>query len=151
MAFKFFNIGKANAEIDRLESELATAKAGSPAEATKIAELTKSNEEISTLLENATTDLSAANGTITKLKAEHASALTALTSSHETAMTELRASVGAKAAEAAVKIQAATGAPAAPVVPKTAADPKAGKTGMARLLASAAADLLAGGYQKKTA
>jgi hypothetical protein len=46
MAWKFLNIGKANAEIDRLEAELAKASAGSSAPPDKIVALEKRLEDL---------------------------------------------------------------------------------------------------------
>ena len=94
MTFKFFNIGKANAEIDRLESELATAKTAAPKteDTQKLSDALASNDQISKQLTDAQanvtdltnrlttagTDLSAANGSLTTANASITAAATAL-------------------------------------------------------------------------
>lgn len=70
MAWKIFNIGKANAEIERLTAELATAnaKVTTPsADASQLADALASNEQISTQLTQANSDLATAKASITSL------------------------------------------------------------------------------------
>lgn len=105
-AYKFYNIGKANAEIERLETALAAASAVKPdaAVAASLAEAVASNETISaeltaanlkiTPLESANTDLTA------KLTAEQ-SRVTALTTDNAGVNTKLAASEALAAARLA--------------------------------------------------
>lgn len=149
MAYQFFNIGKANARIEDLEKELATAKAAPGADASKIAELTASNNEISALLEKATADLAAANNQMATMAANHNASITKITAESAALVAAAQASAGQKAAEQAQKIAASTGAPAAPVVPASAAGPKSELKGFARMAAAAKRDLDAVGWKPK--
>ena len=151
MAYKFFNIGKANAEIERLEQELAAAKAAKP-DATisaQLAEALASNETISGQLTAATAEsaalkaqVSELTGKVTKLEADAAK--------HAVDMENLEKSVNDRAAKRAQEIQARLGSPAAPAVDPAAKTAAAGQTGMARLLAAAKSDLQRAGYVPKT-
>jgi hypothetical protein len=156
MAYKFYNIGKANEEITRLEGLAAThaatiatqaaaiaAKPAAGPEAGQLAEVLASNVETANSLAQANTDLATARAAITALNLEVASL--------KGQVTEAVASVATEAARKAAAITAAAGAPAIPAV---AADAKAatvkGKgSGMARILAAAKSDLKAGGYVAK--
>ena len=144
--YKFFNIGKANAEIDRLQLALDAANAAKPDAtiSTQLQEALASNETISGQLTQANSDLIAAKASIASLTAEK----TALETNHKTAMTNLEASVADKAAKRAQEIQAGLGSPAAPAV-DPAAKPAEGKTGLSRLVSAAAADLSRAGYVSK--
>lgn len=70
MAWKIYSIGKANAEIQRLENELAAAKAAPQENETKISELAASNELLATELANTRQKLDASEKVITDLTAK---------------------------------------------------------------------------------
>lgn len=99
MAWKIFNIGKANSEIERLEKEVAALKAAPPAvapptaDATQLAEAIESNSQISKQLEQANTDLATANESLkaSKLALEKANTdLSVLGDALKTACSELK-------------------------------------------------------------
>lgn len=106
--FKFFNIGKANAEIDRLTAENAQLKAAKPTDETsqQLADALASNESISAELTKANADLSIANQTATTEK-NRADAADKKLSEIGTAL---------KTACAALKLEAKDGATAAEMI-----------------------------------
>lgn len=67
--FKFFNIGKANEEITRLEAELATAKAEAKTATDNADEVVKNAEAVATELAQVKSDLATAKTTISSLTA----------------------------------------------------------------------------------
>lgn len=77
MKWKIFNIGKANAEIERLEAELTSAKAATP-DNTQLTEALASNEEISKQLTQANADLVTAKASVKSLTTQLESAQTDL-------------------------------------------------------------------------
>jgi small-conductance mechanosensitive channel len=69
--FRFFNIGKANAEIERLETELASANSAKPEDnSAKLQEAVESNETISAELTQSRADLATVRATVETLSAE---------------------------------------------------------------------------------
>ena len=166
--YTFFNIGKANAEIDRLNGELSAAKTSNPGDAQKLADVLASNEEISKLHQAAVTDLEASRQSISKLTSQLETAqsevntiggavktaCTALkvafpaTASTTEMISIMQTSIPSIAATKAQEITAAAGAPPAPAIPAAAADNKP-KSGMSRIIAAAKADLATAGYAKK--
>ena len=68
MSWKFFNIAKANTEIDRLETDLATLQSAQPTDlAQKMAEVISSNETISARTVQMESDLTTARASIVSL------------------------------------------------------------------------------------
>lgn len=68
MAYTFFNIGKANAEIERLNAELTAAKAATPDAAiqTQLNEALESNNDISAKLSAATAEITSLKASLTQ-------------------------------------------------------------------------------------
>lgn len=93
MAWKIFSIGKANAEIDRLEAELAALKSAAPAADTRVSELTASNEATAAQLTQATADLGTARQTIGTVETLNKDLSTKLSVS-EAALGAVRAKLG---------------------------------------------------------
>jgi len=151
MAFKFLQIGKANARIDELEAQLATIT--QERDQAKAA-LESNGAEISAAAEQLQTELNAVNNTITGLRASEAKAVKeAATAQAEVA--SLKEQLKAKDGEVKIKVahqvqeeQAKLGQPSAPAVPASA-KPAKEATGMARIVAAARADLQSGGYVPK--
>ena len=145
MAWKFLNIGKANARIDELESQLSA--------------VSKERDEAKSVLESNYSEISAHAEDIQKELETRNSELAALKSSvlaSQTEVSNLRAELKSKDGEVEIKVarqlqqhQSALGQPSAPVVPTEAKKPAAALVGMARLLAHARADLDSAGYVKK--
>jgi chromosome segregation ATPase len=153
MAFAFFNITKANAEIDRLNAELA--KVTKERDDLKASAGTN-GEEIAKQAEAIQAELATANTTIATLK-EDAKALKADNDKKAGEIANLNKRVEGVAEEIKIKVAqqvanetAKIGAPAAPAIPAAAKEEKPG-TGMSRILAAARADLQAAGYEKKPA
>jgi uncharacterized phage infection (PIP) family protein YhgE len=143
MAFKFFNIGKANEEVSRLEgevtritSDLATANANA--------------EAISTEAEKLKSDLTAANAKIAELNQTASDLATAKLSiqslTHErdelaAKIADPKGEIAAQAAKAALSIAAGQGVTApvaiAPEKPKAETNLEAAKklTGLAKVIA----------------
>ncbi len=69
MKFKIFNIGKANAEIERLEKELAALKSSPAGDPAQLSEALASNEEISNQLSQANSDLAESRKNVSTLTA----------------------------------------------------------------------------------
>lgn len=87
MAWKIFNIGKANAEIERLEKELQDAKAGPAADSKALADALASNETISAQLTSANDQIS----TLTTEKTDLTDRLEKATSEVNTLGAQLKA------------------------------------------------------------
>jgi len=150
MAWKFLNIGKANAEIERLEKELATIKAERDEARTALesnnSEAVKAAEGFQADLAIARTELEAAKGQVTKLTNDLSAATTELTTVKAelvTAKAQIADPAGViqKAASAkAAEITSSQGQPPVKVDPTTSpAAPgkeQSGLTGIARVQAA---------------
>lgn len=123
MAYKFFNIGKANAEIDRLEAELVTAKESAKAAAENAAEVEKDAEKVSTELTQARADLATAKQTISTATARAEKAEADLKVANDK-LANPGEQIKIKASQEAQKITAGQGQP--PIESKT---PAAGAPG----------------------
>ena len=114
--FKFWNVGEANAEIDRLETENEQLKA-KPVTVTEnpklVADLATANQSVATLA----TERDAAN---TALAAERENQ-TKLMAAHAKALQDIEASVEARASSKALTIVASQGVP--PLANKPNASP----------------------------
>ena len=153
MAFKFFNIAKANQEIERLEGENTALKGkvsqleASAGENIHIISLDaeKTAEEFATVsktLSQSQADLKTAQASIASQAAEIEGLKTKLAGKDE----EVKITVARQVANT----QAALGQPPAPAIPPTAtATSGAPKTGMARVLAACKEDLDKSGYVRK--
>lgn len=117
MAWKFLNIGKANARIDELEKSLTDAHAATAtAQAeTKLAQdaLASNESEIVKNAEKLSADLSAANAELVAAKSSIANLSDELNAT--------KVSVGAQASARAQEITAAQGQPPLAVLPQTSA------------------------------
>lgn len=71
MALKFFNIGKANARIEELESELARLRTVTPEEQQKLSDVLMANDALSKQAEQAEADLATARASIHSLTEEN--------------------------------------------------------------------------------
>jgi uncharacterized protein (DUF3084 family) len=94
MAYQFYNIGKANARISELETELATAKAATPDQQlqTRLAETLASNEETSAQISAVSAENTKLQASVTELttaKNALGSELTAVTSALTLACTQM--------------------------------------------------------------
>jgi chorismate synthase len=169
---KFFNIGKANAEIARLEAENASLKAAKPAgaEVAQLADAVSSNEQISLELEQANTSLAAAKQTNVTLSAQLQTAqeqVNSIGAAIKTACVTHRLDVAANATSVelvtllstgvatiasrkALEITAGAGAPAAAAAPADAKNPAdKSASGLSRLVNAAKADLDRCGFVAK--
>ena len=177
-SFKFYNIGAANAEITRLEQELATAQAahakkhtgddacpecdgdgmveceacggsGKKSESKKASRLQEAIASNESL-STRITELTASESALRGQVAKLTTEIATLGTTHKTAMETLEKSVDERAAKKAAEIQAQLGAP------QRAAQPAGDKTlaagadsGINRVLAAARQDLQAAGYARK--
>src|SRR5690349_5090724 len=155
MALKIWNIGTANKRIEELEAENATLKGKisqaesavgeNNSEAVKAAEgLQDSLDTANKSLAQAQSDLATAKASVASKAAEIESLKSKLAAKDEEVKTA--------AARQALNIQAALGQPSAPVVPdnaKPGADSGKPKTGIARIIAAAKADLQKAGYEPR--
>jgi predicted nuclease with TOPRIM domain len=152
MAWKFLNIGKANAEIDRLNEALVTSNKERDEARTALEdngkEVAGELEKAQGQLKDSQAALATANNTISALtgeKAELGKQVAKLTE-------DLRATTEAvqvKVAHKVADVLAAAGAPPAPAAPAAAKAPANNLTGMDRIRAAARVDLQAAGYEKK--
>jgi hypothetical protein len=169
---KFFNIGKANAEIARLEAENASLKIAKPAgpETAQLADAVSSNEQISVELEQANlslaveksgnkvlgSQLQTAQEQLNTLGAAIKAACVAhrldvpATATSVEMVVLLSAGVATIASRKALEISAGAGAPAAPAAPADAKNPAdKSASGLSRLVAAAKADLDRCGFVPK--
>ena len=154
VALSFLHIGKANTRIKELETQVATLiKERDDA----LAAVESNAGEVGKTAEELQTNLSAAQTQVTKLTSDNA-ALTATASTQAAEIKSLTDKLAAQPAEVKIQVarqvaqtQAALGQPPIPAVPAeaTGAAAKSSKTGMARVMDSARADLEAAGYVRK--
>lgn len=91
MAIKFFNVLKANAEIERLETDLAALTETNKTLSEQNATLTTAGESVTALTAantKLTTELAASQASIAELTTEHATQLSAATSDFEVKVKE---------------------------------------------------------------
>lgn len=121
--FRFFNIGKANAEIVRLEAELTKAQAEGKAASENLTEITAAAESNAAKLVQAEADLTAAKASIASITAEKIRAEAELKEANEK-LANPTAQVVQIAARKAQEITAGQGQP--PVTATPAGAPGSG-------------------------
>lgn len=152
MAWKFLNIGKANARIDELESQLAAVTKerddALKASGENSTEIQAEHERVSKQAEDASAKCK-------QLESDLTTAKTSIASS-QTKIAELESKLAAKDSEVKIQvarqaqeIQAQLGQPPKPEPPKAGTVQPGAETGMSRVLASAKADLDRAGYVRK--
>jgi hypothetical protein len=151
MAFKFLQVGKANAEIDRLNVELVKV---SKERDEAVAAVGENTSEVATQAEQIQADLATAKQTISTITGERDTAAAALVVANAK-VAKLEADLAAKDGEVKIKVaqqaltvQAALGQPAAPVIPD-ASKQGASKEGIDPIRAAARKDLEAGGFYQR--
>ncbi len=154
MALKIWNIGKANAEIEKLTAEVDSRKQQLSKAESAVSENTSEAVKAADQLE---ADLATVKQSVATLTKERDDALASSGASAKQ-ISDLQSQLSAKSEEVKIQIsrglqnsQAALGQPAAIAIPEAAKPAANGKplAGMAKILASAKSDLERAGYERK--